>query len=168
MRYSASIIGMVMGIFSTINLFGQTKLPESIYEFRVNGLDGKPVDFSSFKGKTLLIVNTASRCGYTYQYADLQKLHEQFGDKVTVLGFPANNFLWQEPGSNNKIASFCQENYGVTFQMFEKISVKGRHTHPLYRWLARQSGEKPTWNFCKYLVDKNGKVISFYHSKVKP
>jgi glutathione peroxidase len=96
-------------------------LVASIYEFKIPSLEGDTIDFSRYKGKNLLIVNTASKCGYTYQYEDLQKLHEDYGDKVTVLGFPANNFLWQEPGSNDEIASFCQRNYGVSFQMFRKF-----------------------------------------------
>jgi glutathione peroxidase len=159
-----------MGFSSMLlNLFSpKDKAAGSIYDFTLNSLEGKPIDFSQYKNKTLLIVNTASKCGYTYQYEDLQKLHEQFGDKVVVLGFPANNFLWQEPGSNDEIASFCQKNYGVTFQMFEKISVKGHDAHPLYKWLAAKSGEKPSWNFSKYIIDKKGNVIGFYGPKVKP
>lgn len=140
----------------------------SIYDFKVKSLAGAEIDFSAYKGKSLLIVNTASKCGFTSQYADLEKLHEEHGDKVTVLGFPANNFLWQEPGSNDEIASFCQRNYGVTFQMFEKISVKGRDQHPLYQWLTAKTGKLPSWNFCKYLIDKNGNVVSFYPPQVNP
>ena len=159
-----------MGFSSMLlNLFSpKDKAAGSIYDFTINSLEGKPIDFSQYKNKTLLIVNTASKCGYTYQYEDLQKLHEQFGNKVTVLGFPANNFLWQEPGNNDEIASFCQKNYGVTFQMFEKISVKGSDAHPLYKWLTEKSGERPSWNFCKYVIDKKGNVIGFYGPKVKP
>lgn len=140
----------------------------SIYDFKVKALDGKEIDFSQYKGKNILIVNTASKCGYTYQYEDLQKLHEQYSDKVTVLGFPANNFLWQEPGTNSDIAEFCQRNYGVDFQMFEKISVKGSDQHPLYKWLEAKSGKTPSWNFCKYIIDKQGNVIGFYPATVKP
>lgn len=140
----------------------------SIYDFKLNSLDGKLIDFAQYKGKNLLIVNTASKCGYTSQYADLQKLHEQYGDSVAVLGFPANDFLWQEPGTNVEIASFCQKNYGVTFQMFEKITVKGKHQSALYQWLEAKSGEAPSWNFCKYLIDKNGNIAGFYSSKVNP
>lgn len=141
---------------------------KSIYSFKAKSLDGEEIDFSRYKGKNLLIVNTASKCGYTYQYADLEKLHEQFGDKVVVLGFPANNFLWQEPGSNDEIAAFCEKNYGVKFQMFEKISVKGGDKHPLYQWLEAKSGKSPSWNFCKYVIDKNGKVVGFFPAKVNP
>ena len=118
-------------------------------------------------GKTLLIVNTASECGYTPQYADLQEVHKQHGGKLTILGFPANNFGGQEPGTNGQIATFCQKNYGVTFQMFEKISVKGNDQHPLYAWLKEKTGKEPTWNFCKYLVRPDG-TVTFYPSKVKP
>lgn len=141
---------------------------KSIYEFKIPSLSGEEIDFSKYKGKNLLIVNTASKCGYTYQYEDLEKLHEQYGDKVEVLGFPANNFLWQEPGDKEEIAAFCQKNYGVKFQMFDKISVKGKDKHPLYRWLEAKSGKSPSWNFCKYFVSKEGEVIGFFPAKVNP
>jgi glutathione peroxidase len=139
----------------------------SIYDFKITSLDGQVIDFALYKGKKLLIVNTASKCGKTPQYADLQKLHEQHGDKVIVLGFPANNFLWQEPGSNVEIASFCERNYGVTFQMFEKISVKGSDKHPLYAWLEAKTGKTPDWNFAKYLVSEDGNTVTFFNSSVK-
>ncbi|HEY0654652.1 MAG TPA: glutathione peroxidase [Chryseosolibacter sp.] len=139
----------------------------SIYDFKMNSIDGEEIDFKQYKGKTLLLVNVASKCGYTPQYADLEKLHEQFGDKVVVLGFPANNFGSQEPGTNTEIAEFCQKNYGVKFQMFEKISVKGADQHPLYQFLKEKTGEEPSWNFCKYLVKPDG-TIKFFNSKVKP
>ena len=140
----------------------------SIYDFKVKSIEGKDVELSQYKGKYMLIVNTASKCGYTPQYADLEKLHEQFGDKVAVLGFPANNFLWQEPGSSKEIAAFCEKNYGVKFQMFEKVSVKGSDKAPLYKWLEAKTGETPSWNFCKYLISPQGEVLGFYPSKVKP
>ena len=139
----------------------------SIYDFKINSIDGEEVDFAKYKGKNLLIVNVASRCGYTPQYADLEKLHEEFGDKVVVLGFPANNFGSQEPGTNQEIAAFCEKNFGVKFQMFGKVSVKGEDQHPLYQWLKEKSGEEPTWNFCKYLVKPDG-TVTFFASKVKP
>ncbi|MBX2945801.1 MAG: glutathione peroxidase [Cyclobacteriaceae bacterium] len=139
----------------------------SIYDFKIPGLDGEIIDFSKFKGKKLLIVNTASKCGKTPQYADLQKLHEQYGDRIIVLGFPANNFLWQEPGSNQDIAEFCERNYGVTFQMFEKISVKGKDRHPLYTWLEAKTGKTPDWNFAKYLVSEDGVTVTFFNSSTK-
>jgi glutathione peroxidase len=139
----------------------------SIYDFKMNSIDGQPIDFSKYKGKNLLIVNVASKCGFTPQYADLEKLHETYGDKVVVLGFPANNFKGQEPGTNLEIAEFCKQNYGVKFQMFEKISVVGEDQHPLYALLKEQTGQEPTWNFCKYLVKPDG-TVKFYNSKVKP
>ncbi len=138
----------------------------SIYDFKMNALDGSPIDFSKYKGKTLLIVNVASKCGNTPQYADLQKMNELYGDKVTILGFPANNFGGQEPGSNAEIGEFCKANYGVTFQMFEKISVKGDDQHALYKWLKEKTGSEPTWNFCKYIVKPDG-TVKFFSSKVK-
>jgi glutathione peroxidase len=140
---------------------------DSIYDFKLNSIDGKVIDFASYKGKDLLIVNVASKCGYTPQYADLEKLHETYGDKVVVLGFPANNFGSQEPGSNVQIAEFCQKNYGVKFPMFEKISVKGDDQAELYKWLKSKTGEEPSWNFCKYLVKPDG-TVKFFNSKVNP
>ncbi len=148
-------------------LLSAMMITPSIYDFKVNSIDGQLIDFSVYKGKTLLIVNVASKCGYTPQYADLQKLQEQYGDKVTVLGFPANNFGSQEPGTNLQIAEFCEKNYGVTFQMFEKVSVKGADQHPLYTWLKEKSGSEPGWNFCKYLVKPDGSV-TFFASNVNP
>lgn len=139
----------------------------SIYDFKVNSIDGTLVDFAQYKGKNLLIVNVASKCGFTPQYADLQKLHEQFGDKITILGFPANNFGAQEPGTNLQIAEFCEKNYGVSFQMFEKLSVKGSDQHPLYQWLKEKTGQEPGWNFSKYLVKPDG-TVKFFSSNVNP
>lgn len=140
---------------------------DTIYDFKMNSLEGGEIDFAKYKGKSLLIVNVASKCGFTPQYADLEKLHEEYGNKVVVLGFPANNFGSQEPGTSQEIAEFCQKNYGVKFQMFEKISVKGADQHPLYQWLKEKTGEEPTWNFCKYLVKPDG-TVKFFPSKVKP
>lgn len=151
----------------TVLLFCLMITTASFYDFKINSLEGKQIDFSQYKGKTLLIVNTASKCGYTPQYEELQKMHELYGNKVTILGFPANNFGGQEPGTNLQIAEFCKANYGVTFQMFEKISVKGEGQHPLYAWLKEKTGEEPSWNFCKYLVKPDGSV-QFFKSSVKP
>jgi len=148
-------------------LFILTMTAGSIYDFKLNSLDGQLIDFAKYKGKNLLIVNVASQCGYTPQYGDLEKLHEQYGDKVVILGFPANNFGGQEPGTSTEIASFCQKNYGVKFQMFEKISVKGDDQHALYKFLKEKSGSEPTWNFCKYLVKPDG-TVKFFASKVNP
>lgn len=139
----------------------------TIYDFKKKAIDGDEINFSKYKGKTLLIVNVASKCGFTPQYADLEKLHESFGDKVTILGFPANNFGSQEPGTNDEIAAFCDKNYGVKFQLFEKVSVKGDDQDPLYAWLKEKTGQEPSWNFCKYLVKPDGSV-TFYPSKVNP
>ncbi len=174
MNYKLVIPGVLitMGLAAFVSrmvTFGQKEpVSGSIYDFTLKSLEGKEISLSQYKGKYMLVVNTASKCGYTPQYADLEKLHEQFGGKVAVLGFPANNFLWQEPGSSEEIASFCEKNYGVKFQMFEKISVKGRDKAPLYKWLEAKTGETPSWNFCKYLVSPQGEVLGFYPSKVKP
>jgi glutathione peroxidase len=171
-RYYLLIL-LIVGLLSSLSDKFSSAQPikpttQSIYDFKIKALDGKEVDFTAFKGKYLLIVNTASNCGFTPQYKDLQKLHELYGDKVIVLGFPANNFLWQEPGDNEKIKSFCEVNYGVKFQMFEKISVKGSDQHPLYAWLEAKTGKHPSWNFCKYLIGKDGEVIAFHPSKINP
>ncbi len=152
---------------SIILLLLMIQSASSVFDFKMNSLEGKTIDLSQYKGKAILIVNTASECGYTPQYADMQKLHETLGDKVTILGFPANNFGGQEPGSNEEIASFCKKNYGVTFQMFEKISVKGKDQHPLYAYLKEKTGQEPSWNFCKYLVKPDG-TIKFFKSSVNP
>ena len=146
---------------------------KSLYDFTMNALDGKPVALSQYKGKKVIILNTASECGYTPQYADWEKFYEANKDKVVVLGFPANNFGGQEPGSSKEIASFCQKNYGVTFPLFEKIDVVGEKQAPLYKWLTTKSmngwnEQAPGWNFCKYIVDENGKLTHFFASGVKP
>jgi glutathione peroxidase len=156
-----------MKMLSLILMFMISISATSVYDFKMNSIDGQEIDFKNYKGKTLLLVNVASKCGYTPQYADLEKLHETYGDKVVVLGFPANNFKGQEPGSNLEIAEFCKQNYGVKFQMFEKISVIGDDKHPLYAWLKEQTGQEPTWNFCKYLVKPDG-TVKFFNQKVKP
>ena len=174
MKFKYYMIGggiMAMGL--TAFLTDQLSSPkgpvaDSIYDFKIKTLDGKEIDFAQYKGRKLLIVNTASKCGKTPQYAGLEKLHEQYGSKVTLLGFPANNFLWQEPGSNAEIAEFCQKNYGVKFQMFEKISVKGGDQHPLYQWLQAKTDKKPDWNFSKYLVSEDGLSVTFFKSSVQP
>ena len=151
----------------------ETTAPQSVYDFTVKSIDGKAVNLSQYKGKKLLIVNTASECGYTPQYKELEELYKKHGDKVTVLGFPANNFGGQEPGTEAQIATFCEKNYGVTFPLFSKVSVTGVDTAPLFKFLAdkTQNGtvdSVPTWNFCKYLVDENGHVLKFYKTDVTP
>lgn len=147
---------------------------QSFYDFKMPDLEtGKMVDFSQFKGKKVVLLNVASKCGYTPQYADWEAFYKEHGDDVVVLGFPANNFGGQEPGQNEDIASFCQKNYGVTFPMFQKISVKSDDTHPLYQWLSQKNlngwnDQAPTWNFCKYVVDGKGELTNFFASGVKP
>ena len=161
----------------------------SIYDFKVPGLEGGTIDFSSFKGKKIMIVNTASKCGNTPQYADLEKLYGKYKDKLVIVGFPANNFGEQEPGTNEEIGAFCKKNYGVSFPMAAKISVRGTDIDPLYKWLVQQSGEmakkQPAttskdfawrkflqdpviWNFTKFLLDENGNLLAVFHNKVNP
>ncbi len=146
----------------------------SFYDFKMPALDGgEMIDFQQFKGKKVVLLNVASKCGYTPQYADWEAFHKEHGDNIVVLGFPANNFMGQEPGSNEEIASFCQKNYGVTFQMFEKVSVKGDDQAPLYQWLSQKdkngwNDKEPSWNFCKYVVNEKGELINFFASGIKP
>lgn len=146
---------------------------QTIYDFKVPSLNGGTIDFANFKGKKILIVNTASRCGFTPQYEDLQALYEKYKDKLVIVGFPANNFLSQEPGSNETIEAFCKKNYGVTFPMAAKISVKGKDIASVYKWLCNKSENgvmdaKVSWNFNKFLLDEKGKLIGHFKSKVKP
>ncbi|MCX7640682.1 MAG: glutathione peroxidase [Pyrinomonadaceae bacterium] len=147
---------------------------KSIYDFTVLDIDGNPVKMSKFKGNVLLIVNVASRCGYTPQYEGLQAIYEKYKEKgFYVLGFPANNFGNQEPGTNEEIKEFCTTRYRVTFPMFAKISVKGQDQHPLYKFLTDREtnpefGGEITWNFNKFLIDRNGKIVARFSSKDKP
>jgi len=145
----------------------------SIYDFKVPSLEGNTIDFSQYKGKYILVVNTASKCGYTKQYADLEKLYEQYKSNLVIIGFPANNFGQQEPGTNDEIKEFCSKNYGVTFPMAEKVSVKGDDIHPLFKWLTskQENGVMDAeikWNFTKFLLDKNGKLVAVFPSAVTP
>ena len=146
----------------------------SVHDFKVQGLEGNEINLADYKGKKILIVNTASKCGLTPQYEELEKLYKLFQGKLVVIGFPANNFAGQEPGSNSEIKEFCKRNYGVTFPMAEKISVTGDDIHPLFKYLtdeAVKAGmEAPVvkWNFTKFLVDENGKLVKVFPSKVKP
>jgi len=146
---------------------------QSIYEFKVEGLAGQPIDLADYKGKKILIVNTASKCGNTPQYENLEKLYKQNQSKLVIIGFPANNFLGQEPGSNAEIANFCTLNYGVTFPMAAKISVKGKDEHPLYSYLKAEAKKKGmdnpvTWNFGKFLINEQGELIATFGPKVLP
>lgn len=145
----------------------------SIYDFKLTTLDGKPFSLADYKGKKILIVNTASACGFTPQYADLEALYEKYKGKLVIVGFPANNFGGQEPGSNTEIQTFCKKNYGVTFPMSEKVSVKGEDIHPLFKYLTDEAGklgdkDPIKWNFTKFLIDENGKLLAVFPSKVKP
>lgn len=148
-------------------------VPSSIYDFKVAALDGRTIDFADFKGKKILIVNTASKCGFTPQYEGLEKLYKEHKDNLVIVGFPANDFGKQEPGSNDEIAAFCKKNYGVTFPMAAKISVKGNDMAPIYHWLTKKEYNKyknssVKWNFQKYLIDEEGNLIDVFGSMVKP
>ncbi len=145
----------------------------SIHKFSVKALDGGTINFADFKGKKILVVNTASACGYTPQYKELEALYEKYKSKLVIVGFPANNFGGQEPGTNAEIKTFCEKNYGVTFPMAEKISVKGDDTAPIYLWLTQKSQNGVLdatikWNFNKFLLDENGMLIAKFDSGVTP
>ena len=141
---------------------------QSFHDFQLKSITGEDVTLSKYAGQHALLVNVASECGYTPQYADLQLFHQEYYGKVAMLGIPSNDFGAQEPGSDAQILDFCQTNFGVSFDLFSKISVTGPRRDPLYGWLAEESGNEPTWNFCKYLIDPNGKVLGFYTSGVNP
>lgn len=145
----------------------------NIYDFKVKTLEGQDFDFSKLKGKKVMIVNTASKCGNTPQYKELQSLYEKYQDEFVIVGFPANNFAGQEPGSNEDIRKFCSDNYGVTFPMMDKVSVKGDDMSPIYKWLTKKelNGVKDSevqWNFQKYLIDENGRLVDVIPPKEKP
>ncbi len=146
----------------------------AFYDIEVERINGEKTTLSEYKGKTLLIVNTASKCGFTGQYDGLQKLYEKYRDRgLVVLGFPSNDFLKQEPGTNGEIEQFCRLNYGVTFPMFAKISVKGGEQHPLYRYLTSEEsnpefGGKISWNFNKFLISKDGRILNRFGSRTEP
>lgn len=168
-----------MIFISILNVFGVEPMPQgpiagSIHEFTIQALNSEDViDMSNFAGKKVLIVNVASNCGFTHQYSELQKLYEQYQDQLVIVGFPCNQFLMQESGSEEKIANFCEINYGVTFPMTKKINVKGRKQHPIYKWLTTKAlnGKddfKVTWNFNKFLLDEQGQILAHFDSKVGP
>ena len=146
---------------------------KSFYTLSAKDINGKIINFSKFKGKKLLIVNVASKCGYTSQYKDLQELHRKYNDKITILAFPSNNFGFQEPGSNDQIEEFCDSNFGIEFQLFEKSDVRGKNSNDVYKWLSSiesngWNDKSPRWNFFKYLIDENGNLSSIYSSNVNP
>jgi glutathione peroxidase len=146
----------------------------SVHDFKVPALDGSTIDLAKYQGKKILIVNTASKCGFTPQYADLEKLYEQYKDKLVIIGFPANNFAQQEPGTSKEISEFCTKNYGVTFPMADKVDVIGDNTCPLFKYLTEEAKKLGVadpvikWNFTKFMVDENGKLVAVFPSKVKP
>ena len=158
----------------SLTLNSQTSVDNSIHQFKVADIYGNIFDFSQLKGKKVMIVNTASKCGLTYQYEALQKLYSQYKDlNFVIVGFPSNDFLWQEPGSNDEIIDFCEQNYGVTFPMMSKITVKGTKKHPIYQFLTQKSknnfkDSRVTWNFQKYLVNKQGRVEKIISPRTRP
>ena len=163
------MVAMLMAMTSM-----HAKEKKSLYDYSAKTIDGREFSMEQLKGKKVLIVNTASECGLTPQYEDLQKLYEKYGgDGFEIIGFPSNDFMNQEPGNNEEIKNFCQVNYGVTFQMMEKIKVKGDDMHPVYRWLTNKdlNGVKNSnvrWNFQKYLIDENGRLVDFVAPRKKP
>lgn len=163
------LLSLVAAIFALTAMNTSADPVQSLYDLTTTSLDGKPVDLSQYKGHVVLVVNVASKCGFTPQYAGLEKLYTDYKDKgFVVLGFPSNDFKNQEPGTPQEIATFCSTKYNVTFPMFEKVDVLKVPTQsPVYQFLTTNFSP-PTWNFCKYLVGKDGKVIQFYPSKVKP
>ncbi|HXX64899.1 MAG TPA: glutathione peroxidase [Bacteroidota bacterium] len=167
------ILGAIIilaGVIMASSIAGENA-PTGVLGFTMKSIDGKQVPLSQYKGKVLLLVNVASECGFTPQYKDLEALYRKYEDRgFMILGFPANNFGGQEPGSDSEIKSFCTTTYGVTFDMFSKISVKGDDQHPLYKLITSDPkyGGEVRWNFQKYLVDRNGVIIGKYLSKVGP
>ena len=161
---------IILLAFSTSTIMAQ----DNFHQFKANTLEGEVLDFSTLKGKKLLVVNVASKCGLTPQYTDLQKLYEKYGgDAFEIIGFPANNFMGQEPGSSEEIATFCQKNYGVTFTMMEKVDVKGKNQSPVYKWLTSKDENgvmdgKVSWNFEKFLIDENGNLVKNLEPKTDP
>ncbi len=173
-------ISIILATFFTISTHLISDKPyqdmakkESIYSLTINSLSGGEIDFNNFRGKKILIVNTASKCGFTGQYAGLQELHETYGENLVVIGVPCNQFGSQEPGSANDIESFCELNYGVTFLLTEKNKVKGDEKHALYAWLTDKElngveSSTVKWNFQKYLIDEEGNYIDVFYSMTKP
>lgn len=161
-------------ILVTLLTLGGIAQSSDFYGFDVKDINGKPFDMNQLKGKKVLVVNTASKCGFTPQYEDLQKLYEKYGgDQFTIIGFPANNFMNQEPGTDAEIKAFCTSEYGVTFPMMSKISVKGDDMHPLYQWLTdkKKNGVMDTkvkWNFQKYFINEKGELVDVAYSRTKP
>lgn len=162
---------LLTGVITIMTSMGQTK---TFHDFKANTITGEELDLSTLKGKKVLVVNTASKCGLTPQYEELESLYKEYGgDDFTIIGFPANNFLSQEPGTDEEIKEFCQVNYGVTFQMMSKISVKGDDMHPIYQWLTTEElngleDSKVSWNFQKYMIDEDGRLVGHVSPKTSP
>lgn len=180
MRYRKSSLILVTLLLSCAAVVwgmeksGRPDAPTGVYEFTMQNIDGKPVDLAQFRGKVVLVVNVASKCGFTPQYEGLEKIYKKYRDQgFVILGFPANNFGGQEPGTDDQIKEFCTLNYGVTFPMFSKISVKGSDKHPLYQYLTSREtdpkfGGEITWNFNKFLIGRDGTILNRFDSKVTP
>ena len=170
--FKKTILTLITIMSLTLN--SQTMVNNSIHQFKVADIYGDIFDFSKLKGKKVMIVNTASKCGLTFQYEALQKLYSQYKDlNFIVIGFPSNDFLWQEPGSNEEIIDFCEENYGVTFPMMSKVTVKGSKKHPIYQFLTQKSknnfkDSRVTWNFQKYLINKDGRIEKIISPRTRP
>ncbi len=163
---------LILALFFAINVSAQNQTEMNIYDFSVPALEGGTIEFADYKGKKILIVNTASQCGYTPQYAQLEELYKEKSDDLVIVGFPANNFGRQEPGTNEEIAAFCEKNYGVSFPMATKVSVKGDDQHELFTWLTAEENADFTgdinWNFEKFLIDENGNLVHRYRSGASP
>ncbi len=171
--YKIVLIMISLIFFNNLKTNKSMQASASLYDISINSLTGEPIDLSSFKGKKILIVNTASECGFTGQYEGLQELYNTYKDKLVVIGVPCNQFGGQEPGTASEIQSFCKQNYGVTFLMTEKVDVKGENQHPLYKWLTSKelngvSSSSVKWNFQKYLIDEKGNLIDYYYSITSP
>ncbi len=168
------IIGLVSFAFINSNVKqDMSNLPTNFYELTFTDIDGVPMSMADFEGKYVLCVNVASKCGYTKQYQPLQELHEKYSDQLVIIGFPCNQFLNQEPGSEEEIAEFCEKNYGVSFLMTEKINVKGKEQHPIYSWLTTKNlngvaDAKVSWNFNKFLISPKGEWLAHFESKIDP
>ena len=170
MKYLYFLTLALLALLTVAPMMGQS----SFYDFKVEDIHGKEYDLAQLKGKKVLVVNTASKCGFTPQYEGLESIYRKYGgEDFVVLGFPSNDFLGQEPGSNEEIATFCSTRFDVSFPMMSKISVKGKHIHPLYRWLTKASengveDSKVSWNFQKYMIDENGNLVGHFSPKKKP
>lgn len=167
------LVGFVYPFFKAKEL-DVKNLSENFYDYSLELIDGEKITLDKYKGKKVIIVNVASKCGYTYQYGGLQNLYEEYSDKIEIIGIPTNDFMWQEPGKNKDIQTFCSVNYGVTFPIIKKTVVKKNiNQHPIYSWLSSKqlngwNDSEPGWNFYKYLVNEKGELIDILSSKVKP